>query len=181
MKIKKKYPSFYYIILYYTILHYNYFLFDIRYQHLRHPGTQITKRWPQSSGRKKSRRGNSQGSPRWLIDAEFSDFSIQLTFWGIPYTLSQIICRKLTWMLRTYLRSVSGPLSRHVCLSCLARPGAPSLRQFHRISALRTNAGETEPTINSFDASTEPSVPPPNVCPSLQIATCDQVLTECVL
>ncbi|CAP86495.1 Pc20g11660 [Penicillium rubens Wisconsin 54-1255] len=61
-------------------------------------------------------------------------------------------------MLRTYLRSVSGPLSRHVCLSCLARPGAPSLRQFHRISALRTNAGETEPTINSFDASTEPSL-----------------------
>ncbi|OQE19200.1 hypothetical protein PENFLA_c019G10460 [Penicillium flavigenum] len=65
-------------------------------------------------------------------------------------------------MLRTYLRSVSGPLSRHVCLSCLARPGAPSLRQFHRISALRTNAGEIEPTTNSIDASTEPSVPPPN-------------------
>ncbi|CAG7996413.1 unnamed protein product [Penicillium nalgiovense] len=68
-------------------------------------------------------------------------------------------------MLRTYMRSVSGPLSRHVCLSCLARPGArfpPSLRQFHRISALRTNAGETEPTTNSFDASTESSVPPPN-------------------
>ncbi|CAG8896393.1 unnamed protein product [Penicillium egyptiacum] len=66
-------------------------------------------------------------------------------------------------MLRTSLRSVSGPLSRHVCLSCLPRPGAPSLRQFHHISALRTNIGEIKPETNSLDASTEPSVPlPPN-------------------
>ncbi|KAI3131369.1 hypothetical protein CBS147325_9070 [Penicillium roqueforti] len=62
-------------------------------------------------------------------------------------------------MLRTSLRSVSGPLSRHVCLSCLPRPGALGLRQFHRISALRTNSGEIEPKTDSIDASTEPSVP----------------------
>ncbi|KAF4767692.1 hypothetical protein HAV15_009358 [Penicillium sp. str.  len=66
-------------------------------------------------------------------------------------------------MLRTSLRSVSGPSSRHVRLSCLARQGAPSLRQFHRISALRTDSVETKLETNSFDASTEPSVSlPPN-------------------
>lgn len=66
-------------------------------------------------------------------------------------------------MLRTSLRSVSGPSSRHVRLSCLARQGAPSLRQFHRISALRTDSVETKLETNPFDASTEPSVPlPPN-------------------
>ncbi|KAJ5415155.1 hypothetical protein N7465_003850 [Penicillium sp. CMV-2018d] len=64
-------------------------------------------------------------------------------------------------MLRTSLRSVSGPSSRHVRLSCLARPGAPSLRQFHRISALRTDSVDTKLEINSFDASTETSVPLP--------------------
>ncbi|KAJ5504798.1 hypothetical protein N7463_007672 [Penicillium fimorum] len=66
-------------------------------------------------------------------------------------------------MLRTSLRSVSGPSSRHVCLSCLARPGALGLRQFHRISALRTNSGETKLEANLFDASIEPPAPlPPN-------------------
>ncbi|KAJ5375456.1 hypothetical protein N7517_007462 [Penicillium concentricum] len=64
-------------------------------------------------------------------------------------------------MLRTSLRSVSGPSSRHVCLSCLARPGALGLRQFHRISALRTDSGETKPEANSFDASIQPPAPPP--------------------
>ncbi|CAI7599731.1 unnamed protein product [Penicillium crustosum] len=64
-------------------------------------------------------------------------------------------------MLRTSLRSVSGPSSRHVRLSCLARPGAPSLRQFHRISALHTDSVETNLETNSFNASTEPSVPLP--------------------
>ncbi|KGO70672.1 Mitochondrial protein Pet127 [Penicillium italicum] len=65
-------------------------------------------------------------------------------------------------MLRTSLRSVSGPSSRHVCLPSLARPGALSLRQFHRISALRNNSVETKPETNSLDASTEPSVPLPS-------------------
>ncbi|KAJ5437296.1 hypothetical protein N7445_005840 [Penicillium cf. griseofulvum] len=65
-------------------------------------------------------------------------------------------------MLRTSLRSVSGPSSRHVCLSCLARPGALGLRQFHSVSALRTDSGETKPA-NLFDASIEPPAPlPPN-------------------
>ncbi|KAJ5822814.1 hypothetical protein N7447_005154 [Penicillium robsamsonii] len=66
-------------------------------------------------------------------------------------------------MLRTSLRSVSGRSSRHVCLSCLARPGTLGLRQFHRISALRTDSGETKPEVNLLDASIEPPAPlPPN-------------------
>ncbi|OQE43672.1 hypothetical protein PENCOP_c003G01252 [Penicillium coprophilum] len=66
-------------------------------------------------------------------------------------------------MLRTSLRSVSGPSSRHVCLSCLTRPGALGLRQFHRISPLRTDSGEIRPEVKSFDASIEPPAPlPPN-------------------
>ncbi|KAK4866723.1 hypothetical protein LT330_008276 [Penicillium expansum] len=75
-------------------------------------------------------------------------------------------------MLRTSLRSVSGPSSRHVCLPSLARPGALSLRQFHRISALRTDSIEIKPEADSFDASTEPSVPPSsNACPPFQSIT----------
>ncbi|KAJ5778974.1 hypothetical protein N7457_006694 [Penicillium paradoxum] len=61
-------------------------------------------------------------------------------------------------MLRTSLRSVTGPVRRHVCLSCLARPGAPSLRQFHHVSTLRTELSESKPEVQSVDASIEPSV-----------------------
>ncbi|KAJ5139255.1 uncharacterized protein N7515_004103 [Penicillium bovifimosum] len=59
-------------------------------------------------------------------------------------------------MLRASLRSVSGPSRRHVCLSCIARHGAPILRQFHYLPALRVHTSESKPENESFDASNEP-------------------------
>lgn len=125
-----------------------------------------------------------QGSPGGLLTAFLNSRILHSNyFWGnfYIYIISQIIRWQLTWMLRTSLRSVSGPSSRHVRLSCLARPGALSLRQFHRISVLRTDSVETKLGTNSFDASTEPSVPlPHNVCPPFWSTWRRRVLTECV-
>ncbi|KAJ5972773.1 uncharacterized protein N7479_002691 [Penicillium vulpinum] len=68
-------------------------------------------------------------------------------------------------MFRTSLRPISGRSNRHVWLS-LVSPGAPSLRQFHRISALRIDSSEIKLETDSINASTEP---PASLSPNGQI------------